>query len=597
MEYLGIEIDLKRDELFDEYGLKRLRESYMREEETSPQQRLAFVASSFGSNKEHSQRLYDYASKHWLSFATPILSYGRSEKGLPISCYLSYVDDSSAGLVNTEAEFAWLSMFGGGVGTGFGNRSADEKSTGVLPHLKIYDAMTLAFRQGKTRRGSFAAYLDISHPDIIQFADIRKPTGDNNIRCLNIHNGINIPNAFMEIIERCMLDPDADDSWELVDPHSKVVVDTVSAKELWQKILELRMHTGEPYLHFTDTSNAALPDFLKARGLKIHGSNLCTEIFLPTSAERTAVCCLSSLNIEYFDFWKDNYQFYRDVAEMLDNVLTLFIEKAPDTISRARYSAQRERSIGIGALGFHAYLQKHNIPFESAMAKGRNLQIFRTIRENVDKANYELGAERGEAPDAEGTGRRFSLTGAVAPNASSSIVCGNTSASVEPFLANGYRQDTMSGIGFNKNKYLDCLIKAHVKSNPSLDYDQIWSSIISNGGSCRHLEFLTDWDKDVFKTAMEIDQRWIIEHAADRQRYIDQGQSINVFFRPDVAVEYLHVVHFLAWKKGLKSLYYCRSEKIAKADQLSKQIERNIIEELSNIEGMLDIDSCRACEG
>src|SRR6056300_396977 len=397
-DYLGIQIDLSRDELFDKLGLARLRESYMREEEESPQERFAFVSKQFGSNLEHAQRLYDYSSKHWLSYSTPILSYGRSKKGQPISCFLNYIEDTAEGLVENLSETNWLSMLGGGVGIGFGIRSADDKSTGVMPHLKMYDASSLAYRQGRTRRGSYAAYLDISHPDILLFLEMRKPTGDQNFRCLNLHHGINITDDFMQIIENCMTDKDYDDSWELKDPHTKEVRETVSARDLWQRILEMRMQTGEPYLHFVDTSNDKLPEWLKERGLKVNQSNLCSEIILPTNKDRTAVCCLSSLNLEYFDEWSKDKKFLKDVLEMLDNVLQTFIDNAPDTIARAKFSAERERSVGVGALGFHAYLQRRGVPWESALAKSANMRIFRHIRKGLHEANRELGKERGEAP-------------------------------------------------------------------------------------------------------------------------------------------------------------------------------------------------------
>ncbi len=595
-KYLELDIDYSRDSLFDELGLKRLRESYMKDDEQSPQERFAFVSKSFGSNIEHSQRLYEYSSKHWLSYSTPILSFGRTKYGLPISCFLSWIPDTAKGLVDTLSETNWLSMLGGGVGLGFGIRSAGDKSTGVMPHLKTYDASSLAYRQGNTRRGSYAAYLDISHPDITLFLEMRKPTGDQNMRCLNLHHGINITDDFMKIIEKCMIDPTADDKWDLKDPHNQTVKETVSAKELWQKILELRIQTGEPYLHFIDTSNANLPSFLKDKGLKIRQSNLCSEILLPTSEERTAVCCLSSLNLEKFDEWKADELFLRDVAEMLDNVLTYFIENAPNEVYRAKFSAMRERSIGVGALGFHAYLQSQNIPFESAVAKSANIKMFKHIKNGLDKANVSLGADRGEAPDAEGTGKRFSHIMAVAPNASSSILMGNTSPSIEPFKANCYRQDTLSGAYMNKNKYLDAIIKEKCLDNKKLDYQEIWSSVISNNGSVQHLDILDDWQKSVFKTAIEIDQRWIIEHAADRQQFIDQGQSVNIFFKPDTGIKYLHAVHFMAWKKGLRTLYYCRSEKIIKADRVSQKIERNIIEEI-DIKQLAEGVECLACEG
>ena len=600
MKYMGIEIDLHRDNLFDELGIKRLKESYMRDDETSPQQRLAYVSSAFGTDDAHAQRLYDYASNHWLSYSTPILSYGRSKRGLPISCFLNYIEDTAEGLVYNLSETNWLSMFGGGVGIGFGIRSADDKSTGVMPHLKIYDASSLAYRQGRTRRGSYAAYLDISHPDLIAFLEMRKPTGDPNVRCLNLHHGINITDAFMQIIEKCMIDPNANDDWDLVDPHSSEVRETVSAKHLWQQILELRMHTGEPYIHFIDTSNRALPQWLKDKGLKIHQSNLCSEIILPTNEDRTAVCCLSSLNLEYYDEWKDNKLFLKDVAEMLDNVLQFFINNAPVSISRAKYSASQERSIGIGALGFHAFLQKNNIAFEGVMAKVLNNQIFKHIRSKLNEANLQLGSERGEAPDAVGTGFRFSHTMAVAPNASSSIIMGNTSPSIEPYRANAYRQDTLSGSSLNKNRWLDKVIEKHLAGDGDIisqkEYNDIWSSIIANDGSVQHLTWMDEKTKEVFKTSMEIDQRWIIEHAADRQVFIDQAQSLNVFFRPDSHIKYIHAVHFLAWKKGVKTLYYCRSEKLAKADKVSRRIEREVIKEL-DLKARIEGDACLACEG
>jgi len=595
-DYMGIQIDLSRDELFDKLGIQRLKESYMREDETSPQHRFAYVSKQFGSNPEHAQRLYDYASKHWLSYSTPILSFGRSNRGMPISCFLNYIEDTAEGLVQNYSETSWLSMLGGGVGIGFGIRAAGDKSTGVLPHLKTYDASSLAYRQGKTRRGSYAAYLDVSHPDILLFLEMRKPTGDQNLRCLNLHHGINITDRFMEIIERCMQDPEADDGWNLCDPHSGEVRETVSAKALWQKILELRMETGEPYLHFIDTSNREMPEFQKAKGLKINQSNLCSEIILPTNEKRTAVCCLSSVNLENYDAWSKDSMFLKDVAEMLDNVLQYFIDEAPEYVARAKFSAKQERSIGIGALGFHAYLQKKTIPWESATAKGTNLRIFKLIRSKLDEANIQLGSERGEAPDAKGTGRRFSHIMAIAPNASSSIIMGNTSPSIEPYRANAYRQDTLSGAFLNKNRHLDALIKSKIEAGSKIDYDETWSSIIANDGSVQHLNFLSDWEKDVYKTSMEIDQRWLIEHAADRQKFIDQAQSLNLFFRPDVNIMYLHAIHYLAWKQGLKTLYYCRSEKLGKADKVSRRVERQIIKEI-DMQSLIDEESCLACEG
>jgi ribonucleoside-diphosphate reductase alpha chain len=600
MEYMGIKIDLERDKLFDELGIKRLKESYMRSDETSPQQRFAFVSSAFGSNPEHAQRLYEHSSKHWLSYSTPILSFGRSKRGLPISCFLNFIEDTAEGLVNNYSETSWLSMLGGGVGIGFGIRSASDKSTGVMAHLKTYDASSMAYKQGDTRRGSYAAYLNISHPDITTFLEMRKPTGDPNIRCLNMHHGINITDDFMHIIERCMVDSEANDDWELKDPHSGEVREVVSAKHLWQQILELRMHTGEPYLHFIDTSNRDMPKWLKDKGLEIHQSNLCSEIILPTNKDRTAVCCLSSLNLEYYDEWKNDPTFLKDVAEMLDNVLQYFIDNAPQHIQRARYSAQLERSIGVGALGFHALLQRNNIAFEGVMAKVLNNKIFKHIRSGLDEANIALGLERGEAPDAKGTGNRFSHVMAIAPNASTSIIMGNTSPSIEPYRANAYRQDTLSGSFLNKNKYLDKVIREYLlNGNKPFDedkYNEIWSSVIANDGSAQHLEWMTQEQREVFKTSMEIDQRWVIEHAADRQVFIDQAQSLNVSFRPDSSIKYIHAIHFMAWKKGLKTMYYCRSEKIGKADKVSKKIERKVMEEIDMTQ-LAQGNDCIACEG
>ena len=597
--YLGITIDKKRDALFDELGLKRLKESYMKDDETSPQERFAFVSKSFGTDDAHAQRLYDYASKHWLSYATPILSFGRTKNGMPISCFLNYIEDTAEGLVKNYEETSRLSMMGGGVGIGFGIRSAGDKSTGVMPHLKTYDSGSMAYRQGRTRRGSYATYLDISHPDITMYLEMRKPTGDPNVRCLNLHHAVNITDDFMEIIERCMIDPEADDSWNLRDPHSGEIRDTVSARNLWQSLLEIRMQTGEPYIHFIDTSNRQMKDFQKALGLRINQSNLCSEIILPTDKSRTAVCCLSSLNLDHFDAWSKPSiinQFIRDVAEMLDNVLQYFIDNADRKVKRAIYSATRERSIGLGALGFHAYLQQKNVPFESAVAKAINIKIFKNINAAMEKANLELGTERGEAPDAVGTGRRFSNSMAIAPNASSSLIMGNTSASIEPMPANAYRQDTLSGSFLNKNKYLDKIILKESVDKKDSWYDDVWSSIIANDGSVQHLTWLDDDTKAVYKTAMEIDQRWVIDLAADRQQFIDQAQSLNVFFRPTANIKYLHAVHFLAWKRGLKTLYYCRSEKIGKADKVSKRIEREVIKEI-DMQSLVDGETCIMCEG
>jgi len=593
MAKFKVSIDLSRDSLFDELGIQRLRESYMKDEEASPQERFAYVSESFASNQEHAQRLYNYSSKHWLSYSTPILSFGRSKRGLPISCFLNYMDDSAEGLVDNLSETNWLSMYGGGVGVHVGIRNGDDKSTGVMPHLKIYDASSLAYRQGRTRRGSYAAYLDIHHPDIIQFLEMRKPTGDQNVRTLNLHHGINITDEFMTIIEKAMKDPDYDDSFQLRNPASGEVVETVSAKYLWQKILDLRMQTGEPYLVFIDTANRAMPKWLSEKGLKINGSNLCTEIFLPTNEKRTAVCCLSSLNLEYYDDWKNDNQFILDVMEMLDNVLQYFIDKAPSTIARAKYSAMMERSIGVGTLGFHAFLQKKGVAIDGVMAKSYNNEIFKHIHASCIKADSVLAEQRGSCIDAGhgNVNRRFSHHTAIAPNASSSLIMGNTSPSVEPYRANVFRQDTLSGSFVYKNRFLKTQLAAL-----GMDDDDVWASIISNEGSVQHLD-ISDQLKEVFKTAMEIDQRWLVELASDRQKYIDQGQSINLFFHANVSIKYLHAIHFLAWKSGLKSLYYLRSEKVRKADKVGAQIKRQRIEDDIDLKQVAEGETCLACEG
>ena len=590
---MTIKIDLTRDSLFDSLGLQRLKESYMKDDEVSPQERFAFVSEAFSSNPEHAQRLYEYSSKHWLSYSTPILSFGRSKRGLPISCFLNYMDDSAEGLVANLSETNWLSMLGGGVGVHLGIRNSDDKSTGVMPHLKMYDASSLAYRQGRTRRGSYAAFLDVSHPDIIQFLEMRKPTGDQNMRTLNLNHGVNISDKFMQIIERCMKDPEANDDWELVNPANGEVAEVVSAKYLWQKMLELRMTTGEPYFIFIDTANRGMPEWLQAQDLKINGSNLCTEIFLPTSADRTAVCCLSSLNLEYYDDWRGVDLFIPDVMEMLDNVLNYFLDNAPHHIRRAVYSASRERSVGLGTLGFHAYLQKSGMAIDGVMSKLTNRDIFKYIKKECERADNNLVLKRGACPDAAESGmlRRFSHHMAIAPNASSSLIMGNTSPSIEPYRANVFRQDTLSGAHVYRNRFL---VKRLAELG--LDNDDTWASIIAHDGSVQHLDIPEDV-KEVFKTAMEIDQRWLVELAADRQEFIDQGQSVNLFFQPNTTIAYLHAVHFMAWKQGLKSLYYLRSDKVRKAEKVGAQVKRQRIEETIDMTAIANGETCLACEG
>jgi ribonucleoside-diphosphate reductase alpha chain len=408
--------------------------------------------------------------------------------------------------------------------------------------------------------------LDIDHPDIIPFLEMRKETGDHNIRCLNLHHGINFSDKFMQLIEKCG-QSNVDDSWPLIDPHTKIVKKIVSARQLWQLYLTTRLRTGEPYQCMIDTCNKMMPSFQKEKGLSIKQSNLCSEIILPTDENRTAVCCLSSLNIEKYDEWKDDKQFIHDTAEMLDNCLKMFIQIAPDGLKRAKFSAQQENSIGIGALGWHAYLQKHMIPIESKEARDLNVEIFSYIKSKVDEANFKLGSERGSPPDAIGTGRRFSCTMAIAPNATTSIIMGNTSPSIEPFRANAYRQDTISGSNLNKNKYLNTLLS----SKPNIDLDKIWIEILTNGGSVQNLDCLSDFEKSVFKTAFEIDQNVLLQLASDRQKFIDQSQSLNLFLNPGISKKLLHDLHLKAWKIGLKTLYYCRSTKLTSADTLSSE--------------------------
>lgn len=594
-----IKTDPSRDSLLDVIGIERLRDSYMAPGETSPQERYAFVSEKFSSNPEHAQRLYDYSSTHLLGYSTPVLSFGRNKRGMPISCFLNYVEDTAEGLVDNLSETNWFSMLGGGVGIYFGIRGQDEKSVGIIPHMKVYDDSSLAYKQGTTRRGSYAVYIDVSHPDIVEFLDMRKATGDQNRKCLNLHNAVNIPDKFMEIIRNCMIDPTYDDSWPLIDPHSGEVRDVVSAKGMWQKILELRAGAGrgEPYIHFIDNTNNQAPEEYKKNGLKVSQSNLCSEILLATDKDHSAVCCLSSFNLEKYDEWKDNHQFYRDIAEMLDNVLQHFIDTARPEIERAARSAIRERSIGIGVMGFHSYLQSKNIPIESAMAKSLNIQIFQNIRKHLDQVNLELGAERGEPPLLIGTGKRFTHLMAIAPTASNALICGNTSPSIEPWRANVFRQDTLSGTYTQKNKYLQRIIDKHCAETGD-DDTEIWAEIIANDGSVRGLKWMDDYTKDVFKTASEIDQMWLVEHAADRQPFIDQGQSLNIFIRPDISIKKLHAIHFHAWQRGLKTMYYCRSEKLRNTDKVSQKVAREKIEDDIDLRALAEGEEvCLACEG
>lgn len=770
-----ITIDESKNELLDILGQIRLRDSYMRPEETSPQQRFAFVASSFcGGDSELAQRLYNYISNHWLSPSSPQLSFGRTKQGLPIACFLPYLPDTTRGLIDTWAEVSELSVIGGGIGLGVGIRQPDDKSVGIIPHLRTYDASCTAYKQGQTRRGSYAAYLDITHPEIISFLNTRRVSGvggDYNYKLMNIHNGINVPDNFMKKIwfistfapilkikdekklnetikqfetsDKWVDDEnfkikdlnmdnlknyiDIMDKWDLFDPHNKKVKETISATELWERILITRCEVGEPYIHYIDTSNRMLPEYQKKLGLSIKQSNLCvagetliltkngqfpikdlvdqevsvwngeewsevtvvqtgteqelvqvdlsngtsivctpyhkflklqrkiplkdmkriyaqdlplnfpvlyyytdltsttlkvvgvtrlnyradtycfteplnnagvfngiltsqcSEITLPTDAERTAVCCLASLNLDYYDKWYDNEQFYLDVATYLDNVLQYFIDYAPRTLKRAIYSAQSERAIGIGALGFHSYLQSKNIAIESMEAYHLNNKIFKTINTNLKKVNLTLGALRGEAPDCVGTGLRFSHMQAIAPNATSSIIMGNTSPSCEPFRANVYKQDTLSGSHITYNKHLKKILDERIKD--PLKLKEIYSSIKMCDGSVQHLDVLTDHEKKVFKTWPEINQMTLIRLAAARQKYIDQAQSTSLFFNPNESKSYVHKVHLEAWLSGLKTLYYFRSKKILTVDKVNHNSH------LIPVKEEKEPETCTFCEG
>jgi ribonucleoside-diphosphate reductase alpha chain len=583
-------INKDRDDLLTDFGKTTLKDRYLLPEEDSPQEAFMRAAKAYSDNDEMAQRIYNYASKLWFMFSTPILSNGGTTRGMPISCFLNYVGDSREGITGHYTENAWLTSIGGGIGGYWGDIRSDGTSTsggsqssGSVPFLHVVDSEIMAFSQGKTRRGSYAAYMNVSHPEILEFLDIRKPSGgDIHRKCLNLHHGINISNDFMELIEKCIAEPTYDDTWNLIDPHTKKTVRKVSARDLWLKILENRVATGEPYLCFIDHINDALPETQKALGLKVHHSNLCTEITLPTAEDRTAVCCLSSVNLETYDEWKNDKLFIGDLVRFLDNVLTSFIENAPEHVFRAKFSATQERSIGLGAMGFHAYLQKCGIPFESALAKAKNLNIFKYIKSEAVAESKRLAVKRGEAPDMEGTGMRNAHLLAIAPNASSSIICGTTSPSIEPYRANAYVQKTMSGSFLVKNKHLEKLLETKGINN-----DKTWTSILANRGSVLHIKDLSDYEKDVFKTSIEINQQWIIEHAADRQEFICQGQSLNVFVPADVNIKELHDIHMLAWKKKLKTLYYCRSEAIKRAELVSLKVERTIIPEAD----------CLACEG
>jgi ribonucleoside-diphosphate reductase alpha chain len=572
---MSIKINLERDGLLTDYAVGMLKDFYMRKHESSPQEAYARAAKAWSTYKgemdvDFAQRIYDYVSNKWFMFASPVLSNApngvANDKGLPISCFLTYVPDTLEGLISHSSELRWLSVLGGGVGGHWSDvRTVSDKAPGPIPFLHTVDADMIAYRQGKTRKGSYAAYMDISHPDIMEFLNMRIPTGDVQRKALNLHNAINVTDEFMEAVL-------ANKEWNLKDPANGSIKETMSARKLWERLIEVRFRTGEPYLNFIDTANKYLPQALKDLGLKIHGSNLCNEIHLPTSAERTAVCCLSSLNLELYDEWKDA-AIVEDLVTMLDNVLEYFIEHAPDEIGRARYSASRERSIGLGAMGFHSLLQRNGIAWESKEAQELNKNVFERIKVKAVEQSKKLAAERGEYPDGLGTGLRFAHLLAIAPNASSGLIVG-TSPSIEPLKANAYTHRTRAGSVLVKNHYLEDVLSKHGINNEST-----WSSIITSKGSVQHLSKLTETEKSIFKTAQELDQLWVVQHAADRQPFICQGQSVNLFFPAGADKSYVNKVHLKAWADGLKGLYYLRTEARSRAENVSEKVERVALED------------------
>ena len=571
-----IKKDYNKDQLLTSNAIEMLMSFYALPNEKSPQdlyERACIAWSTYKGVTDWAlaQRLYDYVSNKWFMFASPVLSNAPSldgtKRGLPISCFLTYVPDTLAGLIDHSSELRWLSVMGGGVGGHWSDvRSVSDIAPGPIPFLHTVDSDMTAYRQGKTRKGSYAAYLNIDHPDILEFINIRVPTGDNNRKALNLHNAVNITDEFMEAVQK-------GGQYQLVDPKRGPTGEWLDARTVWHKLLEVRFRTGEPYLNFIDAANRALPKELKDKGLKIHGSNLCNEIHLPTSEDRTAVCCLSSVNLEYFDKWKDT-QMISDLLTMLDNVLEYFIENCPDTLKRAKYSAQQERSVGLGSMGFHSYLQANGIPFDSLEAMEVNNRIFKDIRSKADFTNKYLGTNRGEAPDMAGTGKRFSHMLAIAPNASSGDILG-TSPSIEPHKANAYTKRGRAGSFLVKNKYLEVVLDKYERNT-----DEVWQSIILNGGSVQHLDFMSKHHKDVFKTFFELDQHWVVDLAADRQSYICQGQSVNLAFPAGSNRAYVNAVHMSAWRQGLKGLYYLRTESKQRAENISTKVERVALEEV-----------------
>ena len=588
-----VEVDRSRDDLLTDFGKTTLQDRYLLAGE-SYQDMFARVATAYADDADHAQRVYDYMSRLWFMPATPVLSNGGADRGLPISCFLNAVDDSLEAIVGAWNENVWLAANGGGIGTYWGGvRSIGEtvkgagQTSGIIPFIRVMDSLTLAISQGSLRRGSAAVYLDIHHPEIEEFLEIRKPSGDFNRKSLNLHHGISITDAFMEAVRDGA-------KFDLQSPKDGSPVRTVDARELWQKILEIRLQTGEPYLIFSDTVNRAMPAHQRELGLSVKQSNLCSEIMLHTGkdhlgVDRTAVCCLSSVNAETFLEWRDHPQFIEDVMRFLDNVLQDFIDRAPTAMESAIYAAQRERSVGLGLMGFHSFLQSQNVPFESAMAKSWNMRIFKSLRRAADAASVKLAEERGPCPDAADRGvmERFSHKLAIAPTASISIICGGTSAGIEPIPANIYTHKTLSGSFAVKNPYLKACLARYDR-----DDDATWSSILENQGSIAHLDFLSDHEKDVYKTAFELDQRWVIELAADRTPDICQGQSVNVFLPGDVDKWDLHMLHWQAWERGCKSLYYLRSKSVQRAAFAGSEALEASVKSAART----DYEECLACQ-
>jgi len=608
----NIKIDVTRDDLLSDFGKAVMADRYLYNGETF-QELFARVAHFYSDDDAHAQRLYDYMSKLWFMPATPVLSNGGTDRGMPISCFLNETKDSLNGIVDIWNENVWLASRGGGIGSYWGNvRSIGEKvkgngkTSGIIPFICVQDRLTLAISQGSLRRGSSAVYLPVWHPEIEEFVEIRRPTGgDPNRRALNLHHGVVITDDFMRAVEQ-------DAPWELKSPHDMNTVTIVKARDIWIRILLARVETGEPYMLFIDRVNDLAPESYKKNNLEVKTSNLCVEITLATGTdhlnnERTAVCCLSSLNLEKYDEWKDDKQFVEDTIRFLDNVLEDFINKAPDTMSRAAYSAYRERSIGLGVMGFHSFLQSKMIPFESAMAKAWNNKIFKKIKEEADKASYTLAVEKGPSPDAKDIGlmERFANKTAIAPTASISIIANNSSPGIEPYSANTFTQKTLTGSFNVRNKNLRKLL-----DEKGLNTEETWTSIMTHEGSVQHLDFLSQEEKDVYKTAFEIDQRWVVDLAGDRTPYIDQAQSLNIFIPSNIHKRDLHMLHYLAWKKGVKSLYYCRSKSIQRADKISTKSEKHAVQlefmlppklegasaNTGGAQETTDYDECLACQ-